>query len=556
MKKTAFLFLLLAISVHSIAQGTFSGDLMMNLNFFRRDTNIKASNNPLYDNALSGNEAWLNLRYSVSGFTFFVRGDIFNNSNLKNPTSPSTDFGIGAWSISKDINDLSITLGSIYDQIGAGILFRSYEDRGLLIDNAIMGLSLKYKLSDKINLKAFGGQQRNNSSIGTNQALHTPPFGPVIKGFNAEGDFSAGKVHVMPGVGVLNRTLDAGSMGSIVSKINAQDTTRRFSPMYNMYAFSVYNSLTYKNFSWYVECAYKTHEAITVPGYYVPHATAVDSSASSMLIDKPGNVQYTSINYGQKGIALSISGKRTENFVMRTSPNESLLNGMLNWQPMVAVLRPERLMARYTPASQDISEIAGGASLALSPSDVSNFTLSYTHINTLTGKKLYREAYVDGFYHGFKSWVMQAGIQYMEYNNVAYASHGSKEHPIVFAITPFADVTYRITEKHSLRAEVQYMASGQDYGSWAYMIVEFDIAPQWAISASDMYNIIPNKNNDNKNYKDPGNHYYSVYTSYTKGAHRFSLAYVKQVDGINCAGGVCRYEPAFSGVKATLTSSF
>jgi len=77
-----------------------------------------------------------------------------------------------------------------------------------------------------------------------------------------------------------------------------------------------------------------------------------------------------------------------------------------------------------------------------------------------------------------------------------------------------------------------------------------------------MYNIVPNKNSDNPNYdatlhKVPNpSHYYNIYTAYTKGPNRFSIAYVKQVDGINCSGGVCRYEPAFSGVKATVTSSF
>jgi hypothetical protein len=40
------------------------------------------------------------------------------------------------------------------------------------------------------------------------------------------------------------------------------------------------------------------------------------------------------------------------------------------------------------------------------------------------------------------------------------------------------------------------------------------------------------------------------------GRNRITLGYVRQVEGINCTGGVCRLEPAFNGVKATLTSSF
>lgn len=536
MKKTTILLLTLCFSYGSFAQGTFSGDLMMNLNFFQRDTNIKAGGNPLYDNYLSGSEGWLGLRYNIDGFTFSVRADAFNNSNLKNTSSANTDFGVGAWSISKDMKDLSITVGSIYDQVGSGIIFRAYEDRGLLIDNALVGIELKYKLTEHISLKGFTGQQKNNNGV------NNVRYAPVIRGFNAEGDFNAGSVHIIPGIGVLNRTLDATSMNQVAATINAQDISTRFEPTYNMYAFTAYNTLTYKNLSWYAEGDYKTHEAILENG----------------LVDKPGTVAYTSINYGQKGIALSLTGKRTEDFVMRTSPNELGLDGRLNRQPVIAVLRPERLMARYTPASQDISEMAGSANLLISPNDVTNFAFTYTNINTLTNVDLFREGYAEAYYQGLKSWIFQLGAQYLEYNNTVYLGHPAS---IVKAITPFTEVTYRINEKKSIRAELQYMNTKQDYGSWAFVLLEYNIAPKWSISASDMYNTDPNKNSDNPNYTGIGfvpksNNYYNFFAAYTKGPNRFSLAYVKQVDGINCSGGVCRYEPAFSGVKATLTSSF
>jgi hypothetical protein len=220
-------------------------------------------------------------------------------------------------------------------------------------------------------------------------------------------------------------------------------------------------------------------------------------------------------------------------------------------------------MSRYTPASQDISEMAGSANLLLSPNDVTNFTLSYTNINTLNNDKLYREAFVEGYYQGLKSWIFQVGAQYLEYNIFLYQiAPAHIEHPVLYAVTPYAEITYRLNEKKSIRMEVQYMDSKQDYGSWVFALLEYDVAPKWSISASEMYNVVINKNSDNPNYSDAGfmtkkaNNYYSVYAAYTKGPHRFSLAYVKQVDGINCAGGVCRYEPAFSGVKATITTSF
>jgi hypothetical protein len=201
--------------------------------------------------------------------------------------------------------------------------------------------------------------------------------------------------------------------------------------------------------------------------------------------------------------------------------------------------------------------MAGTANMSLSPNDVTSFTLTYTNINTLEGEKLYREAYAEGIYQGLDKWVIEGGVQYMEYNVFLYQSRQSSDiHPIQYAITPFMELTYKITDQKSIRFETQYMHAEYDYGSWAFALLEYNVAPKWSITVSDMFNIVPNKDADNLNYKDPGNHYYSIFTAYTKGPHRFTLAYVKQVDGINCAGGVCRYEPAFSGVKATINTSF
>ncbi|MEC7267933.1 MAG: DUF6029 family protein, partial [Bacteroidota bacterium] len=53
-----------------------------------------------------------------------------------------------------------------------------------------------------------------------------------------------------------------------------------------------------------------------------------------------------------------------------------------------------------------------------------------------------------------------------------------------------------------------------------------------------------------------GIHYYSIFMSYTEKQHRLSLNYAKQVAGIVCTGGVCRYEPAFNGFRVNLVTSF
>ncbi|MBS1616733.1 MAG: hypothetical protein JST06_11520 [Bacteroidetes bacterium] len=543
MKKLLLPLLLCCVSAAAYAQeARLSGDFQANYNFYQYDASLVgndtgASNtNPLYKHSLSGGEAWLTNRLSYKGFTAFLRIDAFNNSNLYDPQKAFTSYGIGAWSVNKQIGDLTITGGYIYDQIGSGLLFRAYEDRGLLIDNALEGVHIRYQIAPNITLKAFTGQQKEITADKLNER-----YQPIIKGFNAEGDFDLGsKVHIVPGVGVLNRTLDDASMSQIVANIDAQPLSTRFDPQYNMYAFTGYNTLTVGDFSWYLEGAYKTHEAIVI------------DNTSGMLADKDGNAQYTTLGYARKGIAINLTGKRTENFVMRTSPNETLFHGMMNWQPLVARIRPQRLISRYSPASQDLSEMAGGIDVLLSPNDNLDFTLNYTHINTLEDVALYREAYADVEYRGIDKWTLTGGIQYMNYNQELYQIRPGR--PMVIATTGFADVTYRLSDKKSLRFEAEYMDNKQDYGSWAFALIEFNIAPTWSFSVSDMYITDLNPNNLSGLKTSP--HYYNAFISYTKGPHRFTFSYVKQPDGINCTGGVCRYEPAFSGLRLGLTTSW
>jgi hypothetical protein len=515
-----------AAEVHAQGAGTLSGDLMLNANFFQRDTSIKASDNQLYDNFLSGGEGWLSLRYSNYGFTGFLRVDVFNNSNLKNPVQAMSGFGIGAWSVSKEFKGLTITGGYIYDQIGSGILFRSYEDRGLLIDNALEGLHLKYQLTPNITIKGFTGQQKNVFER----------YGSIIKGFNAEGDFGISEnVRLNPGVGVLNRTLDDKSFQATYQAVKALQSADQFTPKYNTYAFTGYNTLSAGDFTWYVEGAYKTKEAI--------------NDYRGKPVNKDGNIVFSTLSYARKGIAVNLTGKRTENFVMRTSTSETQPNsGMVNWQPIVAQIRPQRLIARYSPASQDLSEVAFNGNVLLSPSDNYDFNISYTHINTLDNIKLYREVYAEANIRSVQNTQIDLGVHYMHYNQDYYQFKPGV--PMIKALTPFAEVMYKFNSKSSLKVQAQYMETKQDFGSWAFLALEYAIAPKWSFAVSDMYNTKPAKEGET------GKHYYNVFIAHTQGAHRFSLAYVKQVEGINCTGGVCRYEPAFSGLRFNVTSSF
>lgn len=179
---TGFFFFLSMPHAFTQDGGIISGNLQAAGNFFIRDTLIGAANTPQYDRQLYGADAWLNLSYSNWGFDFGLRFDLFNNSNLLNPTGSFTGQGIGRWFIKKNINRLDIAVGYLYDQIGSGIIFRAYEERALLIDNALYGARLQYQLLPQWRVKVFTGLQKQQFDN----------YNSIIKGFQTEGFLSAG----------------------------------------------------------------------------------------------------------------------------------------------------------------------------------------------------------------------------------------------------------------------------------------------------------------------------------------------------------------------------
>jgi len=522
--------LLLASTV--FAQGSFSGGLQLNGNFFQRDTTIGAAGTPQYDNLLYGGESWFNLNYRISGFDFGLRFDLYQNSNLPNPLDAYTGQGIGYCSIQKSVQKLGITVGHFYDQIGSGIVFRSYEERPLAIDNALLGVRLTYDLTDNWQVKAFTGRQKN--PFGAN-GLIVGNYKPIIKGVNIEGFLEIGETaSIVPGIGMINRTLDQESIDLIVADINTYSPIDSFIPKYNVYSMTAYNTLTAGDISWYVEGAYKTKEAIQGP--------------NGQFINRDGTMLFSSLSYSRKGLGITLSGKRAENFTLRTSPTEVLNNGLLNYLPPMSRQSSKRLLARYNAAVQELGEWGFQVDILFRAGKNISGNVNFSNISDLNNNLLYREIYTEAKYKKSRVWSLLGGVQYQQYNQEIF--EGKPGVPLVQSIVPYTEFTYKFSDKKkSIRTELQYQYTEQDFGQWIFGLVEFNIAPHWSFSASDMINIVPKKSSDIE-------HYYSFSTTYTRKANQFTLSYVKQVEGIVCTGGVCRFEPAFNGVKVQVTSRF
>ncbi|MBK7603668.1 MAG: hypothetical protein IPI15_08825 [Saprospiraceae bacterium] len=175
--------------------------------------------------------------------------------------------------------------------------------------------------------------------------------------------------------------------------------------------------------------------------------------------------------------------------------------------------------------------------------------VNYSHINSLEDVKLYREIYGEVTYKPNKNNNFIIGLQRQVYNQFVY--EGKVNAPNVETYVPFLEYLHKFNKKTAIRLEGSAMFTDQDYGSWVYGLAEFTIAPHWSFVVSDMYNYGFNSEKTKK-----ANNYPSIVAFYNRGPNRFSVGYIKQVEGIVCTGGICRYEPAFSGVRATLSTSF
>jgi hypothetical protein len=511
-----------------------SGSLQANGNFYLRDSAIGAANIPQYDRQLVGADAWLNLNYSRSGYDIGVRFDFFQNSQLLNPKASYSASGVGRWYVKKRIDKLSLYAGYVYDQIGSGIIFRAYEERPLAIDNALLGLNLTYDLTENWKIKAFTGRQKQQFDL----------YKSNISGFNTEGYIAVGKVSFAPGFGVVHRNLDDETVNQVVSSLATYSKADSIGATYNTYATTLYNTLNAGKWTWYVEAAYKTPEVM-----FDPTAQKFNRNGSvseGKLINRSGSIIYSNLSFVTEGFGITFEGKRTEGFTFRTTPLASLNRGTLNFLPPMSRQNTYRLTSRYVPATQELGEQALQVDVKYAPKENLNIDVNVSNISNLKNDLLYREIYVSLLFKK-KNAQLTLGMQHQTYNQQIYEVKPNV--PMVQTITPFVEYINSFSDTKSLKIEAQYMNNKQDYGSWVFGLVEYSIAPKWVFTVSDMFNFDPKKTQE-------ALHYPTVGVVYAVDANRFSLSYVKQVEGVVCTGGICRLEPAFSGVRLAVNSNF
>ena len=438
--------------------------------------------------------------------------------------------------------DFSVTAGTFYEQFGSGLLFRSWEDRALGLNNSVMGARVAYHFRDIVSVKALWGLPRFGMKFSDTQ----------VKGADASFAISnlAGWQRVYLAV--------EGSVLDRYEKLSAAQEAEQLSP--NRLGYSARLNFDIDGFFLRGEWVDSGKKYFDNPDFGAP-----GYEEDPKYLSKKGNAQLVEMGYTGRGLGVSLSLRRLEWMDSRiVSDGGSPEVNMLNYVPglctqytyMLANLHP------YGPRTGEVSSRFTNSGEIGGQADVfynfrrgtllggrrgmrvhANFSTYYTIAQEGTcegGNLLFRDLSIDiekQWTKQFKSvlmWSMQ------EYN----PSYGANKSTYLQNII-VADLLYKYTDNFSTRLELQYLFTHEDKKDWMAALLEVNFAPSWSIYVSDMFN-----------HGSTKLHYYNGGVSYTKSRTRVALGYGRFKDGYICSGGVCRTVPAYTGFNLTVTTSF
>ncbi len=444
--------------------------------------------------------------------------------------------------------DFSVTAGSFYEQFGSGLLFRSWEDRMLGFNNAILGVKAGYSFRNIVNLRAFIGMPRLGMEYMKTQ----------LRGADLQFNISE-----LSGWDNMSLSLE-GSLLSRYEPVIADIKDVGGEPNTTGYSGRV-------NFSW---------KGLSLRGEYVDAGDKFISNYNYEAVGDPrylkrrGNAQLVELGYNSRGLGINLNLRRLEWMGSKIISNTVMYEGnpllssdanILNYLPALCTQYTYLLttLHPYTPetgrlgykSETNCGEMGGqfdvfynfrrGTALGgkYGMKVHANFSTYYSIKSEQAFKPhnmLYRDLSVDvekKFSKNLKLLVLWS----MQEKNQSYGANRTTHLQNIFV----ADLLYKFTPTISGRFELQYLTTKEDEKDWMAALAEFSFAPKWSVWVSDMYN-----------HGLTGKHYYNAGVSYARSRTRVAIGYGRYKGGSLCSGGVCRTISPYTGANFSITTSF
>ncbi len=508
------------------------------------------------DWALTNTYAELHLlnKYFTAGARFE-----FNEYPLPGFENDFKGWGLPYYYIGAKYKWAQLTLGHFYDQFGSGLVFRTYEERSLGIDNSLHGARLALQPFKGVNFKFLGGKQRHYWELNDSW----------VYGADVEINVEQWSRRMLE----KNTYLTVGL--SAVSKHEKEDEelrrnnvetgqTYRLRLPENVAAFDARINLQKGNYNFLAEYAWKGQDPSFDNNYIYHHGSALLLSGS----------------YSKRGMSLLLQAKRSEDMAYRSRRSVNGTSSFINHLPAFAYQHTYTLAALYPYATQNaLGEWAFQAEFAynfkrntaLGGKYGTNLKINFSHVRSLDkdsltlgsfdnlcGTKGYSAKFFamgnETYYQDInvqiekkltKKFKMSLMYMHQIYNKRVVEGEGEK----IKSHISIAEGKYQFSKKFTLRGEVQWLHTKQDQKDWGAYLIEFSFAPHFMLTFSDAFNRHVGEN-------DRTVHYLMGSACYTHKSHRLQLSYGKTRAGYNCSGGVCRYVPASKGLQVSYNYNF
>lgn len=554
MRLILFIFTLCIPFIGVAQQQKIRAIIQSDAQWYLRDEILDPSGEYFPDERLLG-QGFALFTYTDGDFQAGMRYENYQNVMLGFPTGYRGE-GITYRYARVRKENWDITVGNFYEQFGSGLIFRSYEERGLGLDNAMDGFRIITKLNGGIKIKGVLGRQRK---------YFTKSEG-VVRG--ADIEWSANEL--IPALGKKGVFFSTGA--SFVSKFQ-----RGFDPILNLPqnvgAFAFRTNLNFKGVNWGTEWAYKINDPSYDNGY----------------IYRPGNGLVSTISYSKKGLGILASIKRIDNMSFRSDRNGQQFDLFINFLPPTSEPHTYALVALYPYATQINGEIGGqfeinymiprgsplggkyGTKLSIN-SALSNSidksvladgtrgqkgTQGYISEYFKFGPTIYFRDLNGSISHKFsKKHKSQISFFRLKYNktvlNDGVGDITLLENPGMDSVITINAIVlenqFKLSNGQTIRNELQWSIADGFRGDMAMALIEWTINHDLTLAIQDIYNY---------GHPTPSRriHYPIVSLIHFNGPTRVQVGYGRQQQGVFCVGGVCRVVPPSNGLSISLTTS-
>ena len=554
MRLILFIFTLCIPFIGVAQQQKIRAIIQSDAQWYLRDEILDPSGEYFPDERLLG-QGFALFTYTDGDFQAGMRYENYQNVMLGFPTGYRGE-GITYRYARVRKENWDITVGNFYEQFGSGLIFRSYEERGLGLDNAMDGFRIITKLNGGIKIKGVLGRQRK---------YFTKSEG-VVRG--ADIEWSANQL--IPALGKKGVFFSTGA--SFVSKFQ-----RGFDPILNLPqnvgAFAFRTNINFKGVNWGTEWAYKINDPSYDNGY----------------IYRPGNGLVSTISYSKKGLGILASIKRIDNMSFRSDRNGQQFDLFINFLPPTSEPHTYALVALYPYATQINGEIGGqfeinymiprgsplggkyGTKLSIN-SALSNSidksvladgtrgqkgTQGYISEYFKFGPTIYFRDLNGSISHKFsKKHKSQISFFRLKYNktvlNDGVGDITLLENPGMDSVITINAIVlenqFKLSNGQTIRNELQWSIADGFRGDMAMALIEWTINHDLTLAIQDIYNY---------GHPTPSRriHYPIVSLIHFNGPTRVQVGYGRQQQGVFCVGGVCRVVPPSNGLSISLTTS-